>query len=146
MPVYQRQIDVPAGTPQSNPETERVEIDEQWVDRAIRFAAPGSNNQVFAELRFGEFRLLPRENENAVVLPGSTDPEPIERELGGSPAELEWRAWSPAANFEHTLTLKIVTKDLGRANPLERLVDTFTGRTATVRRSRTQELSEPGDE
>lgn len=146
MPVYQRQIDLPAGTPQSNPVTEQVEIDEQWVDRAIRFAAPGSNNEVFAELRVGQFRLLPREGENAVVLPTSTDPEPIERELVGSPAELEWRAWSPTANFEHTLTLKLITKELERARPLKRLVDTFTGGTATVRQGRTQELSEVADE
>jgi len=134
MPVYQRQIDVPAGTARKNAETERVEIDERWIEEGLRFAAPGSNNTVNAELRFGEARLLPREGADTTVVPNSTTTEPIEERIVGQPAELEWRAWSPNATFDHTLTLKVVTRELERANPIERLIRTFTGRQPRVRR------------
>jgi len=134
MPVYQRQIDVPAGTGRADAKRERVEIEERWIEEGVRFAAPGSNNTVNAELRFGETRLLPREGENTTVVPGTTTAEPIEERIVGQPAELEWRAWSPTANFDHTLTLKVVTRELSRANPIERLIRTFTGRQPRVRR------------
>lgn len=135
MPVYTRQLSVPAGTPQSNPETTTIAVEERWVDRAVRFAPPGSNATVNVELRFGEARLLPEEGESAVILPATTDPEPVAYRLPGSPSEVEFRAWSPNASFEHTLTLKLVTQELARARPLERLVDLFSS-AGRVRRGR----------
>jgi|APHM01.1.fsa_nt_gi hypothetical protein len=107
MPRYRIQVDVPAGTSQSNAVSKSIEVEEQAVRDGLIFAPPGSAGTVRAELLFGEARLLPTAESDLTVLPGATDPAPIRRTFERSPTDLTLRAFAPQSNFPHTVTARI---------------------------------------
>jgi hypothetical protein len=130
VPRYQTQLTVPPATAQADAVTEKVEVDERYVDRIIRFTPPGSAYTVKAVVQAGEAQLTPVAGSDPTVLPSDTTPEPVQAFLPGSPSTVRVRAWAPASTNEHTITVSVDMLD--RRPPIDRLTDALTGRLGRV--------------
>jgi len=125
MPRYQTQLTVPAGTTQPNAVSTEIEVDERVVQRVVRFTPPGSAYTVKAVVQSGEAQLSPAPESDPTVLPGLTEPEPVQAVLPGSPSIVSIRAWAPTATNDHTIT---VTVDMRENFPADqRLLSLLSG-------------------
>jgi hypothetical protein len=120
-------LTVPAGTPESAAVETRVQVDESFLQEGLRFAAPGSANTVKCRVLDGERSLIPTADSDPTVIPGATDRAPVRARLTGNPTEVTVRAFAPASDFPHTVTVVLDTKRVGEARPLQRLIQRFTG-------------------
>lgn len=146
MPRYQTQLTVPAGTTQANAVTAEIEVDERLVRRVVRFTPPGSAYTVKAVVQSGEAQLSPAPESDPTVLPGLTEPEPVEVFLPGSPSIITVRAFAPQATNDHTIT---VTVDLVDDLPAtDRLLNLLSGGIGTVSDSSvsSEDLSSQSDQ
>jgi len=127
MPLYTRQVTVPAQTAESAAVRVRTEVDERVVTEAEVFIDPGSNGEVNVVLLDGESRILPERAGDPVSKPETTGPVPLSHELPGIPGQVTIKAWAPDADFEHEVIVNFETAPESRANPLQRLTDVFSG-------------------
>lgn len=132
MPLYTRTIPVPAQTGEDSAVTVLTEVDEQVITEAEVFIDPGSNGEVRVVVLDGESRVLPERAGDAISKPGTTGPVPLDHRLPGQPATVTLKVWAPDADFQHEVIVNFETADPSRANPLQRLVETF-GSGGTVR-------------
>jgi hypothetical protein len=123
MPRYRIQVDVPAGTTQTDAVEQSIEVEERAIQDGLIFAPPGTAGTVRAELLFGEARLLPTAESDLTVLPGTTDPAPIRRTFERSPTDLTLRAFAPSSSFAHTVTARIDVLSLDQLTQDVRVTD-----------------------
>jgi len=107
MTRYRWDVTVPAGTSQDSAVESTIEIDERELLDGFIFAPPGSAGRVEGEILWGGKTLLPSPDSSRTLLPGTTDPAPIDFTIRGSPYELTLRAWSPTAVQSHTVTARV---------------------------------------
>jgi len=127
MALYTRQLTVPAQTAETDAVRVETEVDEQVVTEAEVFIDPGSNGEVDVVLLDGESRILPERAGDPISKPGTTGPVPLTHELPGIPGQVTVKSWAPDADFEHEVIVNVETRARGRANPLQRLTDVFSG-------------------
>jgi hypothetical protein len=125
MPLYTRQIRVPAQTAESNAVRIQTEVDERVITEAEVFIDTGSNGEVNVVVLDGESRILPERAGDPISKPETTGPVPLAYELPGVPGQVTIKAWAPDADFEHEVIVNFETRAASRANPLQRLVETF---------------------
>lgn len=133
MPRYQLSAEIPAETARPDQVRERIEVEERFVDRGLRFAAPGSAFEVKAVVTAGDRVILPTADSDPTVIPGNRQPAPINTRLPGRPSEIEVRAWAPNADFPHTLQVLLDLTPEEEARPLQRLTDRLSGGLGGVR-------------
>jgi hypothetical protein len=133
MPRYQVTAEVPAETTRGGQVRERIEVDERFIERGLRFAAPGSAFEVKAVVTAGDRVLLPTAASDPTVIPGNRQPAPINARLPGLPSEIEVRAWAPDADFPHTLKVFLDLTPEEEARPLQRLTARLSGSLGGVR-------------
>lgn len=105
--------------------TDRIDVEERYVDRIIRYTPPGSAYTVKATVRAGEAQLAPASGSDPTILPDDTTPEPVQAILPGSPSTVTVRAFAPNSTNEHTITVTVDMLD--RRPPIDRLTDALTG-------------------
>jgi len=104
---YRWEVTVPPGTPQGSAVTNTIRLDERRLLDGLLFAPPGSAGRVNAEILWGQTRLLPTEDSTPRLLPGTTDPAPINTTVRGDPYKLTLRAWAPTTVRPHTVTARV---------------------------------------
>lgn len=107
MTRYRWDVTVPAATSQDAAVENTIEIDERELLDGFIFAPPGSAGRVKGEILWGGKTLLPSPDSSRTLLPGTTDPAPIDFTIRGSPYELTLRAWAPTAVQDHTVTARV---------------------------------------
>jgi len=107
MTRYRWEATVPAGTSQDDAVESTVEIEERGLIDGFIFSPTGSAGLVKGEILWGCKTLLPSPDSSRTLLPGTTDPAPIDFTVRGSPYELTLRAWAPTATQTHTVTARV---------------------------------------
>lgn len=124
---------VPAGTAQTDAVQTTIEVDERLVERVVRFTPPGSAYTVKAVVQSGEAQLSPAPESDPTVLPGLTEPEPVDVFLPGSPSEVNIRAWAPTATNDHTITVTVDMRE--GVQPLDRIANALSSGPVTASRT-----------
>jgi len=111
MSRYQWSATVPPQTDKVDSVTETITVEERVLTAGNRFAPPGADGEVLARLNFGARSILPSPESTPSVLPERADMVDLNFRLPGVPTELELEVWAPNADFQHTVTATVDTKE-----------------------------------
>jgi len=106
--LFSYAITVPAGTPSNKPLEQSLEIKPGIIKRIEVKFPPGVAATVHVQIFSGEFQLLPRNPGGSIQGDNETVFDEPYYEIYDEPAVLTLRAWSPTANHDHTILVRIL--------------------------------------
>lgn len=107
MPLYELSVSTAAQQSEASANTATVTVEEPVITEGMIFIDPGASDEVRAELRFGDRRILPHPNSDPFSVPAIRNFSPINVQLPGVPTSLELRAWAPDADFAHEVICQV---------------------------------------
>jgi hypothetical protein len=121
---YDFAVVIPAGTPENSPVEQKLKLTAGLIIRIdVEFPA-GCRGYVFATVMVGGHQLYPTNPEGAMNTEDFTVQAYDFYPLLEAPYQLKARAWSPDADYQHTLTVRV---DLVRIEDLTRLLPFLQG-------------------
>ena len=106
--LFSYAVTVPAGTPPENPIETILEIKPGVIKRIEVKFPPGCAATVHIQIFSGEFQLLPRNAGGSIRGDNETVWDEPYYEVYDEPATLTVKAWSPTANHDHEILIRIL--------------------------------------
>ena len=132
MTLYHADITVPAGTPQNNPVTKTLIIEDEIVTKIAVTFPWGCNGLVYLSIHYGKYQLFPKPEGEALHDSGTKVIASVYWETPEGRTPLIIKAWAPETQYDHTLMVDIeaVPKEIGTpqtvlgklANTLQKLI------------------------
>lgn len=111
MVLYELRLTTQPQTTEGQAVTATIEVEQPVISNALVFIDHASNGEVQAQLRHGEFLILPHFRAETVSKPGESGPSPLSHRLPGTPTTIELRAWAPDADFTHEVIAQFEATD-----------------------------------
>jgi len=140
MPIYTGVLTVPSGTTLGNPATATIEIEEHTIIRFDVFFPPGCCCSVHVVARYGSEQVAPKPEGATLRGDGETISWPEEWRAPEKPCTIRFEAWSPTANYDHTILLRVITRPEAQEKAIKeergafKALKTFLERVIGVRR------------
>jgi hypothetical protein len=104
---YAWDITIPAGTSDSNPETQKLDLTVGTIKNiTVKFPA-GCHGTVKVRLLRPEFQLVPLSKDEWITGDDEAIPTETRYEIIGTPTYIKFVGCSPDASYDHTISIRI---------------------------------------